>query len=59
MTPLFQALGRDPELLIPMIGLVVGGAIAITFMIIRHRERMALIEQGLNPNRPDVWSDDE
>lgn len=52
MAPLINSLARDPELLIPMLGIVVGGVIAVTAMIIRHRERLAKIEQGLDPDSP-------
>jgi hypothetical protein len=38
------------ELLIPIVALVVGGAIAITAMILRHMERIAKIERGMNPD---------
>jgi hypothetical protein len=37
-------------LLIPIAGILVGGIIAVTKLVIRHRERMALIEQGLYPD---------
>ncbi len=36
---------------IPIVGIVVGGVIAVTRMVIIHRERMAMIEQGLDPDR--------
>ena len=40
-------------LLIPILGIVVGGvvggAIVITKLVIRHRERIALIERGIHP----------
>jgi hypothetical protein len=37
-------------LLVPIIALLVGGAIAITAMIIRHQERIAKIERGIDPD---------
>jgi hypothetical protein len=37
-------------LLIPIIAIVVGGAIAITTMILRHNERIAKIERGIDPD---------
>ena len=37
-------------MLIPIVAIVVGGAIAITKMIINHRERLAMIEKGMNPD---------
>ncbi len=39
-------------LMIPIAGIFVGGAIEVSRMWIRHRERMAMIEQGLNPDPP-------
>ena len=45
----------DPDvlaLMIPMVVVITIGAVIITKMIIRHRERMALIESGLHPDAP-------
>ena len=39
-------------LLIPIIALIVGGAIAITGMVHRHTERLAKIERGIDPDGP-------
>ena len=39
-------------LLVPIIALIVGGAIAITGMVHRHHERIAKIERGINPDAP-------
>ncbi len=39
-------------ILIPIVGVLVGGAIAITSMVIKHRERLAMIEQGMDPDAP-------
>lgn len=39
-------------LLVPISAIVVGGAIAITAMVIRHHERMAKIERGIDPDGP-------
>ena len=36
--------------LIPIAAVLMGGGVAITKMLIVHRERMALIEQGLHPD---------
>jgi len=38
--------------LIPIIAIIVGGAIAITGMVHRHNERIAKIERGIDPDRP-------
>ena len=37
-------------LLVPISAILVGGAIAITAMIIRHNERLAKIERGIDPD---------
>ena len=37
--------------LIPIAAIVVGGAIAITVLILRHLERIAKIERGIDPDR--------
>lgn len=36
--------------MIPIMAILVGGIIAIAKMVIRHRESMAMIEQGLHPD---------
>jgi hypothetical protein len=40
------------SLVIPIAAILVGGAIAITSMLIKHRERIAMIEHGMNPDAP-------
>ena len=42
-------LGLGP-FLIPIVAILVGGAIAITGMIHRHHERLAKIERGIDPD---------
>jgi Kef-type K+ transport system membrane component KefB len=37
-------------LLVPIVAIIVGGAIAITAMVIRHQERLAKIERGIDPD---------
>jgi hypothetical protein len=37
-------------LLIPIAAIFVGGAIAVTAMLIRHQERIAKIERGIDPD---------
>ena len=39
-------------LLVPISAILVGGAIAITTMILRHQERIAKIERGMDPDAP-------
>ncbi len=38
--------------MIPIVAVIVGGLIAIVKMVISHRERMAMIEQGVHPDYP-------
>ncbi len=37
-------------LLVPIVAILVGGAIAIVGMIHRHQERLAKIERGMDPD---------
>jgi hypothetical protein len=37
-------------ILVPLAGIVVGGVIAVSSMIIKHRERMAKIGMGIDPD---------
>jgi hypothetical protein len=39
-------------LLVPIVALIVGGAVAITAMILKHQERVAKIERGIDPDAP-------
>ena len=39
-------------LLVPIVAILVGGAIAITAMVISHQERIAKIERGIDPDAP-------
>ena len=38
--------------LIPIVAVIVGGAIAITAMVLKHQERIAKIERGMDPDAP-------
>jgi hypothetical protein len=38
--------------LIPIVAILVGGAIAITAMVHRHQERLAKIDRGIDPDGP-------
>ena len=44
-----RIVGLGP-LLIPIVAIIVGGAIAITAMVHNHEERIAKIERGINPD---------
>jgi hypothetical protein len=39
-------------LLVPIVAIVVGGAIAVVTMILKHQERIAKIERGIDPDAP-------
>jgi len=39
-------------LLIPIAGIVGGCAVAITVIVVRHQERIAKIERGIDPDAP-------
>ena len=50
----------SPETLvfmIPIAAILVGGIMGITKQLIRHRERMAMIERGMHPDHPQQQSD--
>ena len=38
--------------LIPIAAILVGGVIAIVVLILRHQERIAKIERGIDPDAP-------
>jgi hypothetical protein len=38
------------ELLIPIVGIIGGCAVAITIIVVRHQERIAKIERGIDPD---------
>jgi hypothetical protein len=38
--------------LVPITAIIVGGVIAITTMILKHQERIAKIERGIDPDGP-------
>ena len=46
-----RILGLGP-LLIPIVAILVGGAITIIAMVHKHQERLAKIERGIDPDRP-------
>jgi hypothetical protein len=52
MTRLIDSVLSLGPLLIPIVAIIVGGAIAITGMIHRHAERIAKIERGMDPDAP-------
>ena len=52
MNRLMDSITSLGGLLVPIIALIVGGAIAITGMVHRHAERLAKIERGIDPDGP-------
>ena len=40
------------ELLIPLVAIIGGCAVAITILVLRHQERIAKIERGIDPDAP-------
>lgn len=38
-------------LLIPVVAIIVGGVVAVVKIIIRHQERMAMIDRGMHPDQ--------
>jgi len=50
MTRLIDSVLGLGSLLIPIVAIIVGGAIAITGMVHRHNERLAKIERGIDPD---------
>ena len=46
-----RIIGLGP-FLIPIIAIIVGGAIAITAMVHKHNERLAKIARGIDPDGP-------
>jgi hypothetical protein len=39
-------------LLVPIVAVIVGGVIAITTLVLKHQERIAKIERGIDPDAP-------
>ncbi len=37
-------------LLVPIVSIIVGGAITVVVLILRHNERIAKIERGIDPD---------
>jgi len=37
-------------LLVPIVAIIVGGAISITVLVLKHQERIAKIERGIDPD---------
>jgi hypothetical protein len=38
--------------LIPIVAVIIGGVIAIVVLVLRHQERIAKIERGIDPDAP-------
>jgi hypothetical protein len=46
-------------LLIPISAIAFAAAVVLSKMWIRHRERMAMIDAGLHPDRPELDAGDD
>jgi hypothetical protein len=44
-------------MLIPIVAILVTGILGIVKLLLRHRERMAMIERGLHPDYPPEQDD--
>jgi hypothetical protein len=47
-----EHIARLGPMLVPIVGIIVGGAIAVVVLILRHNERIAKIERGIDPDSP-------
>ncbi len=45
--------------MVAIVAIIVGGVVAVTRLLIRHRERIAMIEQGMHPENPDAGAGDD
>jgi hypothetical protein len=52
MNRMIESIMSLGALLVPITALIVGGVIAITAMILKHQERIAKIERGIDPDSP-------
>ena len=43
---------------IPIVAILTAGAVTIARMVIKHRERMAMIELGMHPDYPPSYDDE-
>ena len=43
---------RTLGMMIPLVAIIVGGVVLVTKAVIRHRERLAMIEKGMHPDYP-------
>jgi hypothetical protein len=39
-------------LLVPIVAIIVGGVVVVVQMVLKHQERIAKIERGVNPDAP-------
>ena len=52
MERIFESITSLGGLLIPIAAIVIGGIITVVKMILRHQERIAKIERGIDPDAP-------
>ena len=48
-----EALTSLGPFLVPITAIIVGGVVTIVVLILRHQERIAKIELGIDPDRAD------
>ena len=39
-------------LLVPIVAILIGGIVGVVGMVLKHQERIAKIERGINPDGP-------
>ncbi|MGA2065579.1 MAG: hypothetical protein ABSG86_11445 [Thermoguttaceae bacterium] len=47
-----HTLGLLLPMVVAIVAVITGGTIAVVKLVFRHRERMAMIQQGMNPDQP-------
>ena len=52
MGSFFALLASLGVFLIPIVSVIVGGVIVVVVLVLRHQERIAMIERGIVPPRP-------
>jgi hypothetical protein len=68
MSPIISLLAQDTQwprflngdtlvLAVPIVAILVAGIVGIAKLLVRHRERMAMIERGMHPDHRGEQSD--
>jgi hypothetical protein len=48
-----EAIAGLGPFLIPITAILVGGVITVVVLVLRHQERIAMIQRGIDPDRGD------